>query len=235
MTCNIPNRSSMSEPLPVYTARSPDIETSSILSAAPSYTSAAPSYRSRLDGSSSYGPISASIPRHQRAGARNPWENRNTRPPVRRPLGEADLSVYSVPAWSGVRSSHQERLYQSVAQRRVDAAASEARALAAAVSEGVSLREPLAIYSVPEASEASQERAPDANDIESAERERQECIRKKQRDQEALDEEDKTWGFMLQQMADWEERERSWAAFRRRAEQPGLLKRKMARFGTGRW
>ncbi len=179
--------------------------------------------------------MSASITRHQRAGARNPWENRSTRPPVRRPPGEPDLAVYSVPAWSGVRSSHQERLYQSVAQRRVDAAAREARAAAVALSEGVSFKEPLCAYPVPGPSEASQEEDPGVDDVEAAEQARQERIRKKKRDEEALYEEDKAWTFMVQQMTDWEARERSWAAFRRRAEKPGILKRKMAIFGTGKW
>ncbi|KAI9774519.1 MAG: hypothetical protein M1840_002766 [Geoglossum simile] len=44
---------------------------------------------------------------------------------------------------------------------------------------------------------------------------------RRERDEEALREESKSWEFMLSQMADWDEREREWRKFRAGVEERG--------------
>lgn len=127
-----------------------------------------------------------------------------------------------------MRSSHQERLYHSVAHRRAKAAA---KAAAECCSAG---REPVRIQPPAICIEDILEEDPYVVGGEAAERARKERLRKEKAD-EALRQEDKSWDFMLRQMADWEARERSWATFRREAEKPGLFKRKLGVFGLGRW
>ena len=46
---------------------------------------------------------------------------------------------------------------------------------------------------------------------------------------EALRQENKTWDFMLGQMADWQERERSWEGFKKNVEGRKLLGNKLFR------
>lgn len=232
--------SHLSDLPPLYTARSFDIETTSVRSAAPSYTSAAPSYHS---GSGTLPAIAGSDPavvqhsshhltariapsrrqasnaaRASRDGNRNTW--RAARP---RLVVEPDVRACNIPSWSSVRSSHQEKLYRSVAHRRTSAAAASAAAAAAAPPSGMgSLR--------PRASTICCENILEEDPYvllggeAAAERARMDRLTKKQRDDEALAQEGRSWDFMLKQMADWDAREKSWTKFRREAEKPGLFR-----------
>ncbi len=51
-------------------------------------------------------------------------------------------------------------------------------------------------------------------------------------DEEALRQEKKTWDFMLAQMADWKERERSWEKFRKEVGRSRLLGRRTGLRGS---
>ena len=52
-------------------------------------------------------------------------------------------------------------------------------------------------------------------------RDRRLYLEKHATEQAAMNQESKTWDFMLSQMADWGERERSWEGFRRDVERRG--------------
>ena len=52
-------------------------------------------------------------------------------------------------------------------------------------------------------------------------------------DAEALKQENKSWDFMLAQMGDWKEREKSWEQFRREVSRGGVLGRRIGLGGRG--
>ncbi|KAI9799396.1 MAG: hypothetical protein M1833_004096 [Piccolia ochrophora] len=235
MTCNITSTPRfVHDPLPVYTPRTRDTETSSIHSAAPSYTSAAPSYRSSIP----------TAPAHTNRGRhRNHTHNSNARlnnshfapgfrpPPV--PLRNASVvdpeaHNYAIRSWSSVASSPQQRHYHSVANRRATMANAESERQAIATASATVMRRSPPIECVEDIIEED----PYLVGSEAAERARAERLkRKRERGEEILRQEDKAWDFMISQMADWEERERSWARFRKQAEKPGFLRRRIGFFG----
>jgi len=59
---------------------------------------------------------------------------------------------------------------------------------------------------------------------------RERCLR----GEEALRNENKGWDFMMAQMADWEERERSWMRFRESVRGPGRRTMLARRIGVGK-
>ncbi|MCJ1312226.1 hypothetical protein MMC25_005900 [Agyrium rufum] len=58
-------------------------------------------------------------------------------------------------------------------------------------------------------------------------RERRLYLENHDREQAALNQESKTWDFMLSQMADWNERERSWEKFRKEVGRSRILGRRL--------
>ena len=58
-------------------------------------------------------------------------------------------------------------------------------------------------------------------------RERRLYLEKHESEQLALRQESKSWDFMLSQMADWKERERSWEKFRREVGRTRVLGRRL--------
>lgn len=58
-------------------------------------------------------------------------------------------------------------------------------------------------------------------------RERRLYLEKHESEQLALRQESKSWDFMLSQMADWRERERSWEKFRREVGRTRVLGRRL--------
>ena len=60
---------------------------------------------------------------------------------------------------------------------------------------------------------------------EAAAKAREDRLARRQRGEEVLRQEDKKWDFFVAQMADWEERERSWKRFRNTVEREGKLRR----------
>ncbi|KAI9797908.1 MAG: hypothetical protein M1825_005677 [Sarcosagium campestre] len=231
MTCNLAARPH--DPLPLYTARARDLETSSVRSAAPSYTSAAPSYHSSA-------PSVPSLPVNRNSTINQPQDRPRPqdfapgfRPPptsLRTVPGRLpDTSAYAIRSWSSIASSPQERLYHSVAKRRATMAnvESERLAMVSASSMLLARAQPPA-----ECAEDIIEEDPFLVGSEAAEQARKERLkRKRARGEEVLRQEDKAWDFMLGQMADWDERERSWARFKRESEKPGLLRRRLGIFG----
>jgi hypothetical protein len=155
------------------------------------------------------------------------------------------LSAYSIPAWMGVRSSHQERHYQSVARRRAKAAVAAATAGGGGgggsgggpISSSSSSSRMMSLSLPALCAEDVLEEDPHVVGTEAAEQARRERLNRQRAsdDAAALRQEGQSWDFMLKQMADWEARERSWTLFRRQAEQSGFLRRKMHILGTGRW
>lgn len=227
MTCEVLNSARRPEMLPAYTARSIDADTTSIHSAAPSYTSAAPSYHSVPGGYTSLlHPSSRSVVRSSTPSRRINVDGSASR----RPPSNINISAYSIPSWSSMRSSHQERHYHSVAHRRANAAV----AAAAAAAESTMYRDIIRVQPPAIITEDILEEDPYLVGSEAAEQARKERLTKQQAN-EALEKEEKAWDFMHRQMADWEARERSWATFRRESEKPGLLRRKIRMFGLGRW
>ncbi|KAI9839387.1 MAG: hypothetical protein M1837_002111 [Sclerophora amabilis] len=245
MTCNIARLTQYHDSPPVYTARhQPDPDSTSIRSAAPSYISAAPSYHSAAPAqptttttattttlaspptsttaitatatsptrlpNPTYAPGFA--PAHLRRGSTN--------------LGELSAHSYSIPSWSSVGSSHQSRHYHRVANRRATLASAETERAALAAAITTPRAQP-----PPNSSEDILEEDPYLVGSEAAARAKRERLQGMRRGEEALRQEDKAWDFMLKQMADWEERERSWKKFRRELERPGLLRRRLGLVG----
>lgn len=68
---------------------------------------------------------------------------------------------------------------------------------------------------------------PDLVGVEAANaaKERRLCMMRRIDDHEALQQESKSWDFMLSQMADWKERERSWEKFQRDIGKSKVLRR----------
>ena len=219
--------------LPVYSARPYDPETTSVRSAAPSYTSAAPSYHSRGHSSSAgLGPPSVHPPSQNVRRPTGGDADNNTWRAARTKLGGVDVRAYNIPSWSSVQSSHQAKHYHSVAHRRAKAAV--AAAAAAGGSGQALVKEPLRMQPPAICGKDILEEDPYLVGGEAAERARKERLTK-QRTDEALIQEDKAWDFMIRQMADWEARDRSWTKFRRESERKGVLRSRFAMFGTGRW
>ncbi|KAI9755897.1 MAG: hypothetical protein M4579_004111 [Chaenotheca gracillima] len=223
MTCNITTTPQMPDALPVYRPREQrDSDSTSIRSAAPSYTSAAPSYHSSMPA-----------PARPRASTRLP--NPDYAPgftpslPRRGSTNSASqLSVhhYNIPSWSSVKGGHQSRHYHSVANRRATLASAESEraAIAAAMSAPRAMPPP-------DSKEDILEEDPYLVGGEAAARAKEERLQRVRRGEEVLRQEDKAWDFMIAQMADWDERERSWTNFRRELDRPGLLRRRLGVLG----
>ncbi|MCJ1370625.1 hypothetical protein MMC20_001838 [Loxospora ochrophaea] len=216
------------DPLPRYT-RDPEIV--SIRSSAPSYVSEAPTYHS-------------SLPAHHRSrsettGLRSPtyapgfYRGNNARA-----VSDVTNHNYNISGWSSVTSGHQARHYQNVAHRRAQAtmvSAEEANAIAAVMSSPTRSTFPttgLETYQEDMAEDPSIPISPledpDLVGAEAAERAKTRRLYiARCNDEEALRQENKTWDFMLAQMADWKEREKSWDKFRRDVGNSRLLGRRI--------
>lgn len=215
------------EPLPLYTRRSVDAETASIRSAAPSYRSerppmyVAPMIDRSINVPSSVGRL-PSVPTIRAGGF----------------IGNVESHRYDIQSWSNIRSSGTSKQYENVARRRLareqsvggllqtipDLALLE-QALEAESSRVAVPAAPLLPQEDPELVGESAARA--ARD---ARLYREKCMR----GEEALHKENKAWDFMLGQMADWREREESWANFRTQVSQ-GKRVKLAKRIGALQW
>ncbi|OBT65374.1 hypothetical protein VE03_06058 [Pseudogymnoascus sp. 23342-1-I1] len=181
-------------PPPAYTPRAPDIETSSLLSAAPSYHSTAPPYTS-----------------HPPPHSRHPT-----------PLTPS-LADYHPTSWSR-HASPSSRHYDAIAERRARAATARDTAdlLAAARVERDPGRAARRVMEEREREEfGAGGRVRPLEDVglvgeEAAGRARRE--REWREGVEVLVREDGRWDWLLAQMEDWDERERSWKRFRTQRE-----------------
>lgn len=229
------------EPLPRYT-RDPD--TTSILSSAPSYTSQAPSYHSSqpTNGRSVTFAAPSGLPSPRYA------------PGFRRGTSAGSLSMvenhnYNISEWSSVTNGPQARHYHNVAQRRATVASVEGRS---AFTTAMHLSKTLTSNNMegsgpgPCKADSDSRRESDSGeedeeedtplspfedphlvgDEAAARAKAQRLYMRRYKDEEALRQEKKTWDFMLAQMADWKEREKSWDKFRKEVGRSRLLGRR---------
>ncbi|MCJ1365471.1 hypothetical protein MMC16_004593 [Acarospora aff. strigata] len=223
------------DPLPLYTR---DPETISIRSNAPSYTSEVPSYHSSQPVNTRNISFAADSGLPSRRYA--PGFNRGVSTGI---LSNVENHKFNISAWSSATSGHQARHYRNVAHRRATiASADEERAvLARAVlspRDFVKERDVLRGHGYggaehsevnPEAEETSLNPLEDPHLVgpEAAARaQAQRLYMRRCNDEEALRHENKTWDFMLAQMADWKEREKSWEKFRKEVGRSRLLGRR---------
>ncbi|KAI9889891.1 MAG: hypothetical protein M1814_004726 [Vezdaea aestivalis] len=216
------------EPPPPYTryaepTNTRDPEVSSIHSAAPSYRSAAPPRPAQAPSS----PSPASRPRLLSTNCYAPgFTSRSGNPDIR----ELQAHNFNISRWSNATSDPKTRHYESVASRRATVAGAES---ARRNSEMKVVTGPRGASDV-EANELSAGLDP-AEDpyivgTEAAERTKKERLVRLRREEgeELLEKEKKSWDFLIAQMADWDERERSWANFQKRLDgRKGLLNRRL--------
>ena len=133
-----------------------------------------------------------------------------------------------------MRSGHQSRLYQKVADRRATQATMDdnarmqslARVLTTPIAPTTASDSyfPTQISSEPE-TDASRFPLEDPDLVghlaAQQARDRRLYLEKHASEQAAMNSESLTWDFMLSQMADWSERQRSWEGFRRDVERRG--------------
>ncbi|KAI9704768.1 MAG: hypothetical protein M1836_006548 [Candelina mexicana] len=229
MTCNITHTPHLPEPLPLYT-RDPD-ETASIRSSAPSYTSEAPSYHS-------YTPQRPALHTRSITLATSTAPTIDGRPTPRFAPGfrhgsqgavsDVEAHTYNVASWSSVTSGHQARHYQNVANRRatIASAESERQAVAAVLSPtknaGVLLGVLEEEHEEEEEDDEDKSMRPNEDPALVGEEAAQKAKMRRLylercKGEEVLQRETKSWDFMLGQMADWKEREKSWNKFREEA------------------
>lgn len=223
MTCNITQTPCIPEPLPIYTR---DPETASIRSSAPSYISEAPSYHSYAPrpalhsrsislATSTATPGGRPTPRYAPGFRRHGSQG---------PVSDIEAHTYNIASWSSATSGPQARHYRNVAHRRatIASAESERQAVAAALPSLKNSTIPLATLEEEEHEKENEPIRPNEDPAlvgdEAAERARaRRLYLAKCKGEEILYRENKNWDFMLGQMADWDEREKSWTKFREEA------------------
>jgi len=197
-----------------------DFETASIRSAAPSYISDAPTYHSTLPAHTYNTASTSRYPTsHHRAASQ--------------PLIPS-LNDFRISTWSTTTCNPTARHYHSVAHRRatIANAKEEQEVLQAAMSiDGMKLMR--ARLEEEEREKLRPLEDPYLVGEEAAERARRERLARENRGNEVLIREDRRWDWLLSQMKDWEEREKSWARFRQEVE--GGKRAKLARrMGMGK-
>ncbi|KAF2180584.1 hypothetical protein K469DRAFT_729824 [Zopfia rhizophila CBS 207.26] len=252
MTCNITNTPLHPEPLPLYSRNDPDAV--SIHSAAPSYVSEVPSYTSRRQSiptpPSLLPPLLPQSPREQpQQGLPAPRYAPGFQSRVHGSVSDIDSHNFNIGNWSSTRTSHASRQYHAVARRRANQAANTT-----AILNSLSAVPPPmnASSSTTNASpNASSSNLPTSNSYpvqvgsssepvnpledpylvgeEAAGRARAQRVYREMclKGEEARAHESRSWEFMLSQMVDWEERERSWSKFRMQVGQTKLLGRRL--------
>ncbi|KAE8454479.1 hypothetical protein EG329_000102 [Mollisiaceae sp. DMI_Dod_QoI] len=191
-----------------------DLETASIRSAAPSYTSDAPTYVSTIPPAPS-----------TRIGL----------PPIPplpdpRPNSNPSLDAFRMSSWSRTQSSNPTaRHYHSIAQRRAAALTIQEQSslLIAALhgDEGIA-RIKKKIQREERAKNIRTNEDPYLVGEQAAEENRQERL-KRENGWGVLEKEDKRWDWLIAQMSDWEERDKSWKKFRKEVE--GAKRGKLAK------
>ncbi|KAG6220745.1 hypothetical protein E4U34_002659 [Claviceps purpurea] len=228
---------------PRYSAE--DFETASVRSAAPSYISDAPSYHTLPYNHSEvippYSPpasrtatlvASTSTPlfapgRHRATTSRQQTIGLPPLPPVPT-QSPTSIQSFRLPTWSA-SNAPAARHYRNVAERRITSGR-----YAAASSEPVAQTSTERI-----ADDQTETTQPEARPLEdpylvgevaAAQARRDRLLRETGDD--ILLREDRQWDWLLAQMRGWEERERSWARFRRDFE--GVQRKKLLRRIGGR-
>ncbi|MCJ1464492.1 hypothetical protein MMC07_003105 [Pseudocyphellaria aurata] len=220
--------------LPRYTR---DPETTSIRSSAPSYTSEAPSYHSNLISPSRLPRSVTSPPNCVPTTSRNytaPGYSSSSRSSV----SNVQHHAYNISEWSSATNGPRARHYQAVANRRVNDPSPRTdpnpslptiQSLRTVPEES----NPTPPQSRPITSDSEQHMSPlEDPELVGPEAAAHATARRRCAEEQALllKEEQQSWDFMLAQMADWKERERSWEGFRRGVQE----KRFLGGMGLGR-
>ncbi|KAF2200223.1 hypothetical protein GQ43DRAFT_472926 [Delitschia confertaspora ATCC 74209] len=241
MTCNITNTPMYPEPLPLYQRERPS-DSISIHSAAPSYVSDTPTYASQCPTSHSNSFVA--IPSTPQRGSGLPATPQYAPGYHARSQSSLDVSTYgNVSSWSSTRSSVQGRQYHAVARRRASQAAN-----ATAILNSLSAVPPPTNTSSPSSSQTNLGSAltrstsypvttgpvspledPYLVGEAAANKARQQRIYREMciRGEETARYESRSWEFMFGQMADWDERQRSWSKFRDQVGHTKLLGRRL--------
>lgn len=237
-----------SEPLPLYSRDDPD--SISIRSAAPSYVSDTPTYCSHRTPVSLLPPLSPTS--SSQSSARGlpavryapGFQNRD-------PHATRALAV-DVDAWRSTRSSNNARQYSAVARRRANQAQANTTAILNSLSavppplERSSVSSSAAsassstthIDSYPVAVGSASEPLLPLEDPylvgeEAAGRARAQRVYREMclRGEETTRYENRSWEFMLGQMSDWDDRQRSWTQYRRKSTRQSKLLGRMLGLG----
>ena len=192
------------EPLPpLYTPRRTSNESSSIRSEAPSYHSTVPQHHTILLSTPSQPPPPA------------PPARPTGLPPIPPSLSSSRGSSLSIHQYSQpwtTFSAPQTRQYQSVAARRHERAASSSQHKS--LITRTHIRNPVA-----ESTAVSPQEDPHlVGEVAATEARNRRLLMSRMEGEEVLRREDEKWDFLLAQMQDWEERQRSWGVFRSRVE-----------------
>ncbi|KAH8660775.1 hypothetical protein BGZ60DRAFT_113012 [Tricladium varicosporioides] len=208
------------------TTEARDFETASIRSAAPSYISEAPSYSSQVPTS----PSSASSST-LRTGLPSPYDS-----PINFPRANStpSLEAFRRPTWSRTQNNPAARHYHSVAHRRAVSLTmhEQASVLVAALNgeDGIAQMKKKMDEEERERNIRTNEDPYLVGEV-AAEKNKLERLRR-ENGWEVLEREDKRWDWLIAQMADWEERDKSWKKFRQEVE--GGKRAKLAkRLGLG--
>ncbi|KND89762.1 hypothetical protein TOPH_05437 [Tolypocladium ophioglossoides CBS 100239] len=207
-----------------------DFETASVRSAAPSYVSNAPSYHSTAQNADA---APAYAPRTGTSSATNsPARNETSTPrpqvglppiPPASPQTAMTLHNFRIPSWSA-NNAVAARHYRNVAERRI----TDGRYL-----NDLTRRNELNDRPLENQNDGADEIRPLEDpylvgEVAAAQARRERLARESGDD--VLIREDRQWDWLLAQMKDWDERERSWARFRREVDN-GQRKKLLRRIG----
>ncbi|KAI1392091.1 uncharacterized protein F4822DRAFT_389604 [Hypoxylon trugodes] len=235
-----------------------DFETASIRSAAPSYISEAPSYHSTIPTNES-APAYTPRESHPTPPSRPPGyassSMLNISPPSpssstptpmtstfapgaglpripsprRRTNDVPQLAAFSIPSWSSMHSNPTARHYQRVAHRRVSAANGRSwGGVETALRSAVERMNAAAAADDADPYKVRPLEDPYLVGEEAAATARRERLARQNGD-DILYREERRWDWFLGQTKDWDERDRSWNAFRNNFESQGRLARRFGR------
>ncbi|KAF2242938.1 hypothetical protein BU26DRAFT_121911 [Trematosphaeria pertusa] len=228
------------EPLPLYSRNDPDAV--SIRSAAPSYVSETPTYHSERAPPSLLPPLS---PNQQVRGLPAPRYAPGFQSRAMGSISDINNHNFNTGSWSSTRTSNNSRQYNAVARRRANQARAETTAILNSLSavppplersgsghSPTSSSTDVSTYPV-QVGSSSDPFSPledpylvgevAANRARAQRVYREMCLR----GEEASRYESRSWDFMWGQMADWEERDRSWTNFRKRVGPAKMLGRRL--------
>ncbi|UNI24113.1 hypothetical protein JDV02_009888 [Purpureocillium takamizusanense] len=207
-----------------------DFETASIRSAAPSYVSEAPSYHSTAQYSDSAPPYAPRAAAPSAASAAVRSESSAPRPrtvglppiPPLAPQSAVSLPNFRIPTWSA-NNAPAARHYRNVAERRITdgrylSDSPAARRYSGAIGSDRTLDHQASAQTTGMQTTSTHEVRPLEDpylvgEVAAAQARRERLARESGDD--VLLREDRQWDWLLAQMKSWDERERSWAKFRR--------------------
>ncbi|KAF2113420.1 hypothetical protein BDV96DRAFT_648380 [Lophiotrema nucula] len=248
MTCNITNTPLYPEPLPLYSRHDPhDTDAVSIRSAAPSYVSETPTYASNPRRPSIAPAVTSStslLPplteNQQPSGLPAPRYAPGFQSRAQGSISEINMYNFNVGSWSSARTGNNSRQYNAVAKRRASQAANTTAilnslsAVPPPLTNGSHSSSSTNLNAYPVQPGSSSEPHNPLEDPylvgeEAAGRARRARVYREMclRGEETTRYENRSWDFMMGQMKDWDERERSWSSFRSNVSRTKLLSRRL--------